>query len=65
MEEATRRCEVFGSHEKVFGNFIKYGTMIIYDEGNNPLQKDCAIVEADSGRVYQVDPNQIQFIKES
>ena len=64
MEEAKRRCEVLGFHEKIFGNFIKYGTMIIHDEGNNPLQKDCAIVETDSGRVYQVDPNQIQFIKE-
>jgi hypothetical protein len=65
MEEAARRCEVLGFHEKIFGNFIKYGKMIVHDEGNHPLQIDCAIVETDSGRVYQVDPNQILFIKES
>ena len=60
MEE-TRKCEVEGFHEK--GNFIKYGKMVKTDEGNNYFQSDSAIVELDSGRVIEVEPSRIKFIK--
>lgn len=60
MEE-TRKCEVEGFHEK--GNFVKYGKMVKTDEGNNYFQSDSAIVELDSGRVIEVEPSRIKFIK--
>ncbi len=60
MEE-TRRCEVKGFHEK--GNFVKFGQMVITDEGNNYFQRECAIVELDSGQVIEVEPSWIKFIK--
>lgn len=60
MEE-TRRCEVSGFHEK--GNFIKYGKMVVTDEGNNYFQQDSAVVELDDGRVIEVKPSQIKFLK--
>jgi len=58
----TRRCTVRLSHEKKEGNFVQYGTKIIYDEGNNPLQASSAIVEMDDGSVVEVEPSRIVFI---
>jgi hypothetical protein len=47
--------------EKVEGYMVQYGTQIIYDEGNNPLQKTVAIVEADDGRILQVEPSNVRL----
>ena len=58
----TRKCTVRWSHKTEEGNFVQYGTRIIYDDGNNPLQKSSAIVEMEDGQVVEVDPSQIKFI---
>lgn len=57
-----RPCSVyFGHGDKQTGMFIQYGTRVIYDEGNNPIQVSSAIVEMDSGRVVEVEPSTVIF----
>lgn len=57
-----RRCSVTLGHEQKEGNFVQYGNKIIYDEGNNALQKTIAVVELDDGYVVEPDPGHIRFI---
>lgn len=58
--EDKRKCIVSG---RIEAYFIKFGTQIIYDDANNPLQRTSAIVEAIDGRILEVEPSQIKFIE--
>lgn len=65
MTEENRRCRVYdagvGLDEE--GTFIKFGKSVTYDDGNNPIPIDIAIVELDSGKVVELKPKSISFIK--
>lgn len=59
----TRKCVVRWNHKEEPGDFVQYGTMIVYDEGNHPLQVTSAVVEMHDGRVLEVEPSLIKFVR--
>ena len=65
MAEENRRCRVYdaGIDLDEEATFIKFGKSVTYDEGNNPIPIDIAIVELDSGKVVEIKPRSITFIK--
>ncbi|WP_273799384.1 hypothetical protein [Proteus mirabilis] len=50
-------------HDKPEGNFIKYAPIKMLDNANEPYVAEQAIVELDNGRVVEVNPSEIRFIK--
>lgn len=62
MADADRRVEVRYTHKTEEGRFIEWGRTVTHDEGNNPIPVSCGIVELDTGKVIEVEPNQIRFL---
>ncbi|WP_077174080.1 hypothetical protein [Yersinia proxima] len=62
MSEEKRRCILLNTHDKKEGTFIKYAPVEVYDESGQMRTPEKAIVEADDGKVYTVDPSNIQFL---
>lgn len=63
MSEEKRRCTVMSLHDKPEGNFIKYAPIKMLDNANEPYVAEQAIVELDNGRVVEINPSEIRFIK--
>ncbi|CAH6324115.1 hypothetical protein ACVGWB_15720 [Enterobacter mori] len=64
MAEEKRRVKVTGLYDKPEGTFIKFAPMKFYDDANQLHTAEQAIVELDNGRVINVEPSSIQFIKD-
>ena len=58
-----RKCQVEFPHGLISGMFIQYGSAVVYDDSDRVFQKTIAIVETDSGRVLEVEPARIRFVK--
>ncbi|MBY7784471.1 hypothetical protein KW437_22010 [Vibrio fluvialis] len=43
--------------------FLRFGDHRDFDESNNPFTVTVAIVELEDGRVLEVAPSQIKFVK--
>lgn len=59
----SRKCEVVIDGDAYYGDFIQFGSHVIYDESNRMHDVTRAIVELDNGQVVLVEPNKIRFLK--
>ncbi len=62
MEE-RRKCIVSDYADKTKAYFIQFAPQVVSDEGHNKFQNTVAIVEAEDGRVLEVEPRQVKFIE--
>lgn len=63
MSDEQRRVVVTGLYDKPEGTFVKFAQMKFYDDSNQLHTAEQAIIELDDGRVINVEPSSIRFIK--
>ncbi|MCW0507213.1 hypothetical protein [Aeromonas piscicola] len=63
MEE-TRKCEIPQSYgDPKPAVFHRWGDKLIYDDEGRPQRITTAVVEFQDGKVAQVEPQSVKFIK--